>query len=87
MPITVRYKTSSYYGTKYNCYVYRFPNQCIVFWNNTVRQRFRPAGTGFNLLLNTVPVQSIATATGLTAGNYNVTVTDANGVQKCNRCS
>ncbi|MEZ7503734.1 Ig-like domain-containing protein [Flavobacterium sp. Arc2] len=31
---------------------------------------------------NTVPVQSIATATGLTTGNYNVTVTDANGCSK-----
>ncbi|MGO4819444.1 PKD domain-containing protein [Flavobacterium sp. W22_SRS_FP1] len=31
---------------------------------------------------NTVPVQSIATATGLTAGSYDVTVTDANGCSK-----
>jgi hypothetical protein len=36
----------------------------------------------FNLLLEHGTGTSIATATGLTAGNYNVTVTDANGCSK-----
>jgi gliding motility-associated-like protein len=33
----------------------------------------------FNYLWNTVPVQNTQTASGLSAGNYSVTVTDANG--------
>ncbi|MEW6467848.1 MAG: PKD domain-containing protein [Bacteroidota bacterium] len=39
-----------------------------------------PSGTGpFSYSWNTTPSQSTQTATGLSAGTYNVTVTDANG--------
>lgn len=37
---------------------------------------------GYTYSWNTSPVQTGATATGLTAGNYTVTVTDANGCQR-----
>jgi uncharacterized membrane protein len=36
-------------------------------------------GSGYSYLWNTVPAQTAATATGLEAGTYSVTVTDANG--------
>ena len=36
-------------------------------------------GTGYSYSWNTLPVQTTATATGLKAGTYSVTVTDANG--------
>jgi hypothetical protein len=36
-------------------------------------------GTSLFLPWNTSPIQTLSTATGLKAGNYNVTVTDANG--------
>ncbi|MBC7744112.1 MAG: SprB repeat-containing protein, partial [Flavobacterium sp.] len=36
-------------------------------------------GAGYSYSWDTSPVQTSATITGLTAGNYNVTVTDANG--------
>ncbi|MFB0903386.1 MAG: hypothetical protein QMB11_03310, partial [Nonlabens sp.] len=56
----------------------------LCFGNNTGSATVSASGGSgiLNYSWNTVPVQSIATATGLTAGNYNVTVTDANGCSK-----
>ncbi|CAG0971848.1 MAG: T9SS type B sorting domain-containing protein [Bacteroidetes bacterium] len=48
--------------------------------NNGMATAFPIGGTApYNYLWNTVPVQITQTATGLSAGTYTVTITDANG--------
>ena len=56
----------------------------LCFGNNTGSATVSASGgTGFlNYSWNTVPIQTTATATGLVAGNYTLTVTDANSCQK-----
>ena len=56
----------------------------LCFGNNTGSATVSAAGgTGaLTYLWDTIPVQTTATATGLVAGNYNVTITDANGCSK-----
>ncbi|PBJ09049.1 gliding motility-associated C-terminal domain-containing protein [Flavobacterium sp. ACN6] len=47
--------------------------------NGTATVTVSGGTTGYNYLWNTNPTQTTATANNLTAGNYSVTITDANG--------
>ena len=55
------------------------PTDAICFGTATGSATFSPDLAGFTYAWSTVPVQTGATATGLTTGNYSVTATDANG--------
>jgi len=55
------------------------PTDAICFGTTTGAAAFTPALPGFTYSWSTVPVQTAAIATGLGAGDYTVTVTDAYG--------
>ena len=52
---------------------------CNSLCNGTATVTASGGTPGYTYVWNTVPVQNTQTATGLCAGNYTVTVTDANG--------
>ncbi|MDX2002379.1 MAG: PKD domain-containing protein [Chitinophagales bacterium] len=55
------------------------PLSCAGSNNGTITVNATGGTSGYSFAWNTSPVQTNATATGLAAGNYTVTVTDANG--------
>ena len=57
------------------------PTNVLCFGESTGNANITASGgsLSYNYLWNTIPAQTTATATGLAAGNYTVTVTDING--------